>query len=69
MDWMTVNGSQAEILAGQHRVAALKLLIGWTSKLRGGSELEKEQSWWICDIYDRGEFRLRSIYEITLIFC
>jgi hypothetical protein len=55
-DWMSVNGSKAEIMAGQHRVEALKLYLRRISNNHPGAHaFEKSQSWWICDIYDKGE--------------
>jgi hypothetical protein len=57
-DWIAVNGSKAEILVGQHRVEALKLYLRRISSRNPGKHvLEKDQSWWICDIYDKGENR------------
>lgn len=50
--WMSVNGGPAEIMAGQHRVAALKALaqknLLHTSK--------DDELWWLCDVYDKGTF-------------
>jgi hypothetical protein len=60
-EWMLVNGSEAEILAGQHRVEALKMFL----KNKGNEAVRKEQSWWICDIYDKGRL---SFYLHILIF-
>ena len=51
-DWITVNGSEVELMAGQHRVEALKLFLRRT-RTEGD---EGEQLWWICDFYDRGTF-------------
>jgi hypothetical protein len=57
-DWMVVNRSRAEVLAGQHRVEALKLYLRRISSNHSGAHaFEKDQSWWICDIYDKGEDR------------
>lgn len=57
-DWMSVNGSKAEIMAGQHRVEALKLYLRRISSNHPGTQaFEKDQSWWICGIYDKGEDR------------
>jgi len=57
-DWMSVNGSKAEILAGQHRIEALKLYLRRISgRHQGANSFEKDESWWICDIYDKGENR------------
>jgi hypothetical protein len=50
--WMSVNGNQAEIMAGQHRVEALKLFLS-----RVGATAMRDQAWWICQVYDKGEAR------------
>lgn len=48
-DWMAVNGREAEIMVGQHRVEAAKAFL---------QKLEEERNegphWWICDIYEKG---------------
>ncbi|PWI65079.1 hypothetical protein PCL_07378 [Purpureocillium lilacinum] len=44
--WLRVNGRPAELLDGQHRVAALKRLVS-------GSDTGKEELYWPCNIYDR----------------
>lgn len=54
-DWMVVNEAKVEIMAGQHRVEALKLFLKHLSGRPGGGSLAEEQSWWICDVYDIGE--------------
>lgn len=46
-DWMQVNGTKAELMAGNHRVEALKEYV---QRL----ELNDSERWWICDIYDKG---------------
>ena len=52
-DWMVVNnGRKAELLAGNHRVEALK------EYLQDGN-LEEER-WWICDLYDKGKQTKRT---------
>ena len=54
-DWTAVNKTKVELMAGQHRVDALKLYL---QRLDGKSEdrsLGKVHSWWICDIYDIGK--------------
>jgi hypothetical protein len=56
-DWMTVNQAPAEIMAGQHRVEALKLFLRQLTAQSGNDTIEKEHSWWICDIYDIGNIR------------
>jgi hypothetical protein len=54
-DWMIVNQAPAEIMAGQHRVEALKLFLRQLTTESGNNAIEKEHSWWVCDIYDIGE--------------
>jgi hypothetical protein len=51
-DWMLVNGCEAEIMAGQHRVAALKVLLSQANHLQDSPE---DLQWWLCDIYDKGK--------------
>ena len=51
-DWMLVNSCKVEIMGGQHRVEALKVFLARISKSAGASTVVKEQSWWICEIYD-----------------
>jgi hypothetical protein len=53
-DWEAVNGTKIEIMAGQHRVEALKLFLEFMSDQSQGQSF-KEEEWWICDIYDIGE--------------
>lgn len=66
-DWMVVNGTKAELMAGQHRVEALRLYLQNLSSQSKGTSLEKEHSWWICDIYDIGEYDGRPCSCIGLI--
>lgn len=48
--WDEINtGRKVEILAGQHRVEALKAYVEET----GGGD---DELWWACDIYDKGIF-------------
>lgn len=47
-DWEVVNGCKAELLAGNHRVEALKRL------LKGSCEADR---WWTAQIYDIGTWR------------
>lgn len=61
-EWVLVNGSRAEIMAGQHRVEALKMFL----ERKGSEAARKEQSWWICEIYDRGRFWLLSLSAYIL---
>lgn len=46
LDWMAVNGTQIELMAGQHRVKALREHVLC-------SNLSEDQLWWICDLYDK----------------
>jgi hypothetical protein len=51
-DWVSVNGCPVELMAGQHRVAALKAFLHKKSRLHTSSDGDPQ--WWLCDIYDRG---------------
>lgn len=46
-DWSSVVGEKAELVAGNHRVEALKEYL----RCSGASQAER---WWMCNIYDRG---------------
>lgn len=46
-DWMEVVGKEAELMAGNHRVEALKEML---SRSGGGDD----ERWWLCDLYDKG---------------
>lgn len=46
-DWVRINGTQVELMAGNHRVEALK------DYLKQFPDAAHER-WWLCDIYDRG---------------
>lgn len=59
-DWAKVIGSQVELMAGQHRVAAGKAFIQKYGQLRTSSE--PEPLWWVCEIYDCGRCRLSLRY-------
>jgi hypothetical protein len=48
-DWHAVNGTQVEIMAGQHRVKALEAYTHETNS-------RAEEGWWICEIYDQGMY-------------
>ena len=45
--WDVIIGEKAELMAGNHRVEALK------EYLRRSKSSENER-WWICDVYDKG---------------
>jgi hypothetical protein len=53
-DWAKVIGAKAELMAGQHRVAALKALLKKHSRLDALSDPELLS--WVCDIYNRGRY-------------
>jgi hypothetical protein len=44
-DWNTLNGTKIELITGQHRIEALKEYVRHF-------ELDGDQLWWICDIYE-----------------
>jgi hypothetical protein len=48
-DWVEVNGCRAELMAGQHRVAALERFLQ-----KEFPTAPPEELCWACDIYDRG---------------
>src|ERR1700754_3512927 len=45
-EWMQIVGKEAELIAGNHRVEALKEML----KSDGGID----ERWWVCDLYDKG---------------
>lgn len=47
-DWLCVNDEKPEVMAGQHRIAALQEYV----KRTGSPEKEL---WWICKFYDQGQ--------------
>jgi len=59
-DWIMINGKKAELMAGHHRVEALKEYLRRT-KTQG------DERWWICDLYDRGWHRRRYLHEPTAL--
>jgi hypothetical protein len=52
-DWAKVTGGRAELMAGQHRVAAAKAFLQKKNRLH--ASLDPEPLWWVCDIYDCGQ--------------
>ena len=65
--WMDVVGKEAEIMAGQHRVLALKAFLRQISNQTSAGSIEKEESWWICEVYDIGKVDCRGKDTIALI--
>ncbi|KAH7334195.1 hypothetical protein BKA66DRAFT_555351 [Pyrenochaeta sp. MPI-SDFR-AT-0127] len=65
-NWSSVVGGKAELMAGNHRVEALKEYLRYSQS----SEAER---WWVCDIYDRDELpshlhiKLRANREDTIL--
>jgi hypothetical protein len=51
-DWAKVNRRPAELMAGQHRVAALRAFFRKKGRLHASSD--PDPLWWVCDVYDRG---------------
>ena len=45
--WSTVNGSVVEVMAGQHRIHALRDFVRETNAPR-------EELWWTCEFYSKG---------------
>ena len=54
LDWQRVNPEPVEVMAGQHRVEALK-------EYSKDQKDAKGEGWWLCDVYDRGGSKLRRI--------
>lgn len=46
-EWMQVVGQKAELLAGHHRVEALRMHV---AKVQAPAE----EGWWVCDVFDKG---------------
>lgn len=51
-DWDTIVREKAELMAGNHRVEALKKCLQL-------SKCENREWWWICDFYDKGRTPLK----------
>lgn len=54
LDWQNVNSEPVELMAGHHRVEALK------KYLKDRKDAEGE-GWWLCDVYNQGGSRLRPL--------
>jgi hypothetical protein len=50
MEWGRVNAEPVELMAGNHRVEALK------EYLREENLDTPKERWWLCDVYDQGEW-------------
>lgn len=46
-DWLRVNDERPEVMAGQHRIAALQEYVKRTDS-------PQKELWWICKFYDQG---------------
>lgn len=47
-DWMVVNDEKAEVMAGQHRIEALREYVKQTKG-------DAKDLWWVCEFYNKGE--------------
>lgn len=47
LDWRRVNPEPVELMAGHHRVEALKEYLKDQKNTEG-------EGWWLCDVYDQG---------------
>jgi hypothetical protein len=54
--WSAVNSQKVEVIAGQHRVEALK-------KYLASKKGPAEDLWWICEIYNRSKLNPMFIYD------
>lgn len=48
-NWLDINDEKAEVMAGQHRLEALREYVKQTGS--GPEEL-----WWVCEFYNRGKY-------------
>jgi hypothetical protein len=51
-DWFHVTSHHLELLAGQHRVAALRAHLRATVSSRSAID---QQLWWMCDVYNQSK--------------
>jgi hypothetical protein len=42
-----MNNEKPEVMAGQHRIEALRVYVKYTS-------YKPEDLWWVCEFYDKG---------------
>lgn len=54
LDWAAVNEGTVEVMAGQHRIKALRDYIGETGT-------PPTELWWTCELYDKNIFRPRGL--------
>jgi hypothetical protein len=47
--WSTLTSSSAELLAGNHRINALREF------LKQRKITDKDERWWVCDVFDKGK--------------
>jgi hypothetical protein len=47
-NWMDVNDEKPEVLAGQHRIEALRQYVK-------KSDGDVKDLWWVCEFYDKGK--------------
>jgi hypothetical protein len=60
-DWVRVNGTKAELIAGQHRVEALKLYLQRKDSTVD-YDVSESESWWVCEMYDKGKKKKKKNY-------
>jgi hypothetical protein len=53
LEWEYVNPETVELMAGHHRVEALRMYLKECSK---DAQDAKGESWWLCDVYDQGQW-------------
>jgi len=58
-DWVVLTGHHLQLLAGQHRVAALRKYLYNTINDSGDISPQEKTSvdcqlWWMCDVYNQG---------------
>lgn len=57
-NWMDVNDEKPEVLAGQHRIEALRQYVR-------KSDGDVKDLWWVCEFYDKG--KLEYSFQASLV--
>ncbi|GJC90065.1 hypothetical protein ColLi_12903 [Colletotrichum liriopes] len=52
LHWAGVNNSKAEVMAGQHRLCALREYVKATGAL-------ESDAWWTCELYDKADLNIK----------
>lgn len=58
LNWAEVNSGLVEVMAGQHRIAALREYVR-------DSGSQADELWWTCELYDQGVFPPRLPADYT----